>query len=112
MSDTKFKYDWHDCHFILVVKPLYDGGCGRPITIAVLQMVADETGLIRYVLRDRPAGETPQTIGSYLLGQLRRTAAKRLDVPVTKAVISVPAEFDDEQREATKQAAQLAGNTG
>ncbi|XP_075289926.1 heat shock 70 kDa protein 13 isoform X2 [Opisthocomus hoazin] len=52
---------------------------------------------------------TPEQIGSQLLLKLKRMAEDYLGMPVSKAVISVPAEFDERQRNATIKAASLAG---
>ncbi|OXB79026.1 UNVERIFIED_CONTAM: hypothetical protein H355_008504 [Colinus virginianus] len=52
---------------------------------------------------------TPEHIGSQLLLKLKRMAEDHLGVPILKAVISVPAEFDERQRNATVKAANLAG---
>ncbi|KAM3836996.1 heat shock 70 kDa protein 13 [Vipera latastei] len=52
---------------------------------------------------------TPEYISSQLLLKLKRMAEKFLGVPVSKAVISVPAEFDERQRIYTIKAALLAG---
>lgn len=52
---------------------------------------------------------TPEFIGSRLLLKMRKMAEKQLGVPVEKAVISVPAEFDERQRNYTIRAANLAG---
>ncbi|XP_061538457.1 heat shock 70 kDa protein 13 [Phycodurus eques] len=52
---------------------------------------------------------TPEFIGSRLLLKMRKMAERQLGVPVHKAVISVPAEFDERQREYTVRAANLAG---
>ncbi|XP_054473353.1 heat shock 70 kDa protein 13 [Anoplopoma fimbria] len=52
---------------------------------------------------------SPEFIGSRLLLQLKKMAERQLDVPIQKAVISVPAEFDERQRNYTIRAANLAG---
>ncbi|XP_043540433.1 heat shock 70 kDa protein 13-like, partial [Chiloscyllium plagiosum] len=52
---------------------------------------------------------TPEYVGSRLLFELKKLAEEYLGVPVSKAVISVPAEFDERQRNHTVKAAQLAG---
>lgn len=51
----------------------------------------------------------PEDIGSVIITTLRSAAAANLSSPVTKAVLSVPAEFDQQQRNYTHKAAQLAG---
>ncbi|XP_074011738.1 heat shock 70 kDa protein 13 [Numenius arquata] len=52
---------------------------------------------------------TPENIGSQLLLKLKRMAEGSLGMRISKAVISVPAEFDERQRNATIKAADLAG---
>lgn len=52
---------------------------------------------------------TPEFIGSRLLLKMKKMAEKQLGVPIEKAVISVPAEFDERQRNYTIRAANLAG---
>ncbi|XP_056415357.1 heat shock 70 kDa protein 13 [Hyla sarda] len=52
---------------------------------------------------------TSEYIGSQLLLKLKKMAEEYLGLPVSKAVISVPAEFDERQRNYTVKAANLAG---
>ncbi|KAM4796854.1 heat shock 70 kDa protein 13 [Rhinophrynus dorsalis] len=52
---------------------------------------------------------SPEYIGSQLLLKLKKMAEEYLGLPVSKAVISVPAEFDERQRNHTVKAANLAG---
>ena len=51
----------------------------------------------------------PQEISAMILKALRDQAAAQLGVPVNKAVITVPAYFNDAQRQATREAGELAG---
>jgi len=52
---------------------------------------------------------TPEEISAVLLRTLKERAERHLDRPVRKAVITVPAYFDDAQRQATRNAGQAAG---
>ncbi len=51
---------------------------------------------------------TPPEVGAYVLQQLKRNAERFFGAPVTKAVITVPAYFNDAQRQATKDAGRIA----
>ncbi|OGY91567.1 MAG: molecular chaperone DnaK [Candidatus Komeilibacteria bacterium RIFCSPLOWO2_01_FULL_52_15] len=52
---------------------------------------------------------SPQEISAMILQKLKADAESRLGVTVTEAVITVPAYFDDSQRQATKDAGKIAG---
>jgi len=63
------------------------------------------------VLRIRLGSKTftPPEISAHILRQLKRNAERHFGGPVTKAVITVPAYFNDAQRQATKDAGRIAG---
>jgi molecular chaperone DnaK len=52
---------------------------------------------------------TPQQISAFILQKIKKDAETYLGVPVKKAVITVPAHFNDNQRQATKDAGEIAG---
>ncbi len=52
---------------------------------------------------------TPQQISAFILQKIKRDAEAYLGEPVTEAVITVPAYFNDNQRQATKDAGEIAG---
>jgi Fe-S protein assembly chaperone HscA len=63
--------------------------------------------VIRIKLGDKTF--TPPEISALILRQLKRNADRFFGEPVTKAVITVPAYFNDAQRQATKDAGRIAG---
>ncbi len=52
---------------------------------------------------------TPQQISSFILQKIKKDAETFLGYPIKKAVITVPAHFNDNQRQATKDAGEIAG---
>jgi molecular chaperone DnaK len=67
----------------------------------------DSESIIRVRLGEKTF--TPPEISAFILRQLKRDAEAALGQPVTKAVITVPAYFNDAQRQATRDAGRIAG---
>jgi molecular chaperone DnaK len=63
----------------------------------------------RELIRLRARDFTPEQLSGFLLQKIKRDAETFLGEPVAKAVVTVPAYFDDNQRSATKDAARIAG---
>lgn len=70
-------------------------------------VVAGENNTARVKIMDRMY--TPQEISAIILQKMKKTAEDYLGQPVTEAVITVPAYFNDSQRHATKEAGEIAG---
>jgi len=62
-----------------------------------------------YTVRIRGKEYTPQQISAFILQKIRKDAETFLSRPIKKAVITVPAHFNDNQRQATKDAGEIAG---
>jgi molecular chaperone HscA len=69
-----------------------------------------ESGVVRFVV-DGGRVVNPVEVSAEVLRALRSRAEERLNIKVNQAVITVPAYFDDAQRQATKEAGRLAGLT-
>ena len=62
-------------------------------------------------VRVGPRGLLPEEVAALVLRQLKQTGEAAMGQPLTRAVITVPAYFNDSQRAATKRAGELAGFT-
>src|ERR1700690_411646 len=60
----------------------------------------------------KPKAFTPPEISAMILGKLKADAEMRLGEKITQAVVTVPAYFNDSQRQATKDAGRIAGLEG
>jgi len=73
------------------------------------EVVAGPNGDARVKIPVNGKTYTPQEISATILGKLKNDAEAYLGEPVTQAVITVPAYFNDAQRQATKDAGKIAG---
>ena len=81
--------------------------------------VEKDKGLVPYEIVKGPSGDawvkgrdkdySPQEVSSFILTKMKETAEAYLGEKVTQAVITVPAYFNDAQRQATKDAGKIAG---
>ena len=86
-----------------------------------MQQVQQEKERVPYNVVDNGSGQprveidgrqyTPQEISAMILQKMKKTAEDYLGTTVTEAVITVPAYFNDAQRQATKEAGEIAGLT-
>ena len=71
------------------------------------KVVRGPNDAVRVVVRDKEY--TPQQISAFILQKLKKAAENYLGESVSEAVITVPAYFNDSQRQATKEAGEIAG---
>lgn len=72
--------------------------------------IIEENGIIKFpVVTHNVTYISPEMVGAEIIKRLRKAAEANLTIPVTKTVMAVPADFDEQQRNFTKQAAMLAG---
>ncbi len=77
------------------------------MTMVPYQVLAGPNGDVRVTAQGKTF--TPPEISALVLQKLKQAAEEHLGQPVTQAVITVPAYFNDAQRQATKDAGQIAG---
>lgn len=78
-------------------------------TMVPYEVVAGENNSARVLIGDRQY--SPPEISAMILQKMKKTAEEYLGQEVTEAVITVPAYFNDAQRQATKDAGEIAGLT-
>jgi molecular chaperone DnaK len=81
----------------------------KEINRVTYDVVKGENSTTRIKIKDR--NYTPQEISAMVLQKMKKTAEDYLGTTVTEAVITVPAYFSDSQRQATKEAGEIAGLT-
>jgi molecular chaperone DnaK len=79
----------------------------RDIKVLPYKLEEASNGDVRISLRDKTL--SPAEISSYILANIKKTAEDYLGESITDAVITVPAYFNDSQRQATKDAGKIAG---
>lgn len=79
----------------------------RALSVLPYKVVGASNGDARVELKGE--SKSPQEIAAMILGKMKQTAEDYLGEAVTDAVITVPAYFNDAQRQATKDAGQIAG---
>src|SRR5262245_30923469 len=79
----------------------------RHAAVAAYQVAAAANGDAAVEVRGR--GYSPPEVSAMVLAKMKQTAEDYLGEAVTEAVITVPAYFDDAQRQATKDAGRIAG---
>ena len=79
----------------------------KEITRVPYKVVKGDNNTPRVLIDDRKY--TPQEISAIILQKMKKTAEDYLGHEVTEAVITVPAYFNDSQRQATKEAGEIAG---
>jgi len=84
----------------------YDG-VSKEIARVVFEVTKGENNTPRVKIDDRKY--SPQEISAMILQKMKKTAEDYLGQEVTEAVITVPAYFNDSQRQATKEAGEIAG---
>ncbi|NNE56204.1 MAG: Hsp70 family protein, partial [Flavobacteriales bacterium] len=83
--------------------------CSKEIARVPYEVVKGDNNTPRVKIDDR--NYTPQEISAMVLQKMKKTAEDYLGTTVTEAVVTVPAYFNDAQRQATKEAGEIAGLT-
>ena len=91
----------------LIGRNFEDPTVKKDITAAPFKIVNSEKGDAWIEAKDKKY--SPSQISAFILQKMKETAEKYLGQEVTKAVITVPAYFNDAQRQATKDAGKIAG---
>ena len=90
----------------LIGRKFSDKEVQKDIDLMPYEIVKSGTG-VKVKMADK--GQSPEEVSAMILSKLKADAEAFLGSPVTEAVITVPAYFDDSQRQATKDAGKIAG---
>lgn len=90
----------------LIGRKFSDKEVQRDIELMPYEIVKSGTG-VKVTMGDR--SQSPEEVSAMILSKIKADAEKFLGEPVSEAVITVPAYFDDSQRQATKDAGKIAG---
>jgi len=90
----------------LIGRRYEDSEVQRDLSLLPYKIVKSEDK-VKIVMQDKEY--TPQEISAMILGKLKADAEEKTGEKITEAVITVPAYFDDSQRQATKDAGAIAG---
>lgn len=91
----------------LIGRKLKDDVVQRDIKMVPYEIIAADNGDAWIKVDDKKLA--PQQVSAQVLAKMKKTAEDYLGQPVTEAVITVPAYFNDSQRQATKDAGRIAG---
>ena len=84
-----------------------DPGVQKDKAIVPFEVLKSDKGGVKVKMNDKEY--TPEEISAMIIGKLKTDAEAKLGEKVTQAIITVPAYFNDSQRQATKDAGQIAG---
>jgi molecular chaperone DnaK len=91
----------------LIGRKFKDEAVERARGVLPYTLVKAPNGDVKIEIRDRQY--SPEEISAQVLREIKEFAEETLGEPITEAVITVPAYFDDSQRQATKDAGKIAG---
>ncbi|HEX2253563.1 MAG TPA: molecular chaperone DnaK [Thermoanaerobaculia bacterium] len=91
----------------LIGRKFEDDEVQRSVAVLPYALVKARNGDVEVMIRERR--HSPAEISSHVLRELKEFAEEAVEEPLEQAVITVPAYFDDSQRQATKDAGKIAG---
>jgi molecular chaperone DnaK len=91
----------------LIGRRFKEGEVQKALKLMPYAIVENKNGDAWVSVRDKPIA--PPEVSAQVLMKMKKTAEDYLGEPVTEAVITVPAYFNDSQRQATKDAGRIAG---